>query len=366
VPGRSKDGITMVKPALKIQRPKTVNELVADRAIRHALYLERYKAGQVHEIIKILNTSTEPKLIGHIEKGLRDVTERSPALKKLFKANGELVKAEYVAMQIRLHKNLKDLSKAESAWQVKALQESVPIALDFVAPSAATLQALVDKQTVEGALLKDWFAKLGQDTAFRVNRAIRAGMVNGEGIEKIVRRIKGTRAAKYSDGILNASRHHLRSIVRTAVSNVSIAASEATYTDNQDVVKGVQIHATLDGRTCVVCGKEDGKTYPVGEGKRPSFHFRCRCRTAPVLRSWKELGIDLDEAPEGTRASMNGQVPASLKYPEWLKSQSKELQEEALGKARAALYRSGKINVSQFTNRQDRILTLKELKAKAG
>ena len=357
----------MTKPALKIIRPKTANELIADRAIRHAFYLERYKTGQVQEIITILNTSMEPKLIGQIEKGLRDVAETSPALKKLFKENGELVKAEYAAMQIRLQKNLKDLSEAEGAWQIKALEQSVPVALDFAAPAAATLRALVDKQVVEGALLKDWFGKLSGDTAFRVNREIRAGMVNGEGIEKIVRRIKGTRAANYSDGILNASRHNLRSVVRTAVANVSNAASDATYAGNEDVLKGTEIIGTLDARTCLTCGNLDGKVFPVGEGKRPPFHFSCRCRTAPVLRSWKELGIDLAEAPEGTRASMNGQVAESTKYADWIKDQSKEVQEEALGVKRAARLRSGKVvSIDTFVNREDRILTLKELKAKAG
>jgi SPP1 gp7 family putative phage head morphogenesis protein len=352
-------------PKLK-NMPRTVNELIADRAIRHALYLERYKTGQVQEIIKILNASTELKLIAQIEKGLRDITATSPRLQRLFKDNGQLIKAEYVAMQIRLQKNLKDLSEAEGSWQFKALQDSVPIALDFVAPAPAVLRALVNKQVVEGVLLKDWFAELSHKTAFRVNQQIQIGMINGEGIEPIVRRIVGTRAAKYSDGILNASRREVRSVVRTAVANVSNSAYEEMAMANSDIIKGDEIIGTLDTDTCLFCQSEDGKVYPLGEGKRPPYHWECRCQAIPVSRSWKELGIDLKELPEGTRASMNGQVAGSTKYNEWIKEQSPEIQDEALGPKRAALLRAGEVNVGDFVNREDRVLTLKELMKKAG
>jgi hypothetical protein len=62
---------------------------------------------------------------------------------------------------------------------------------------------------------------------------------------------------------------------------------------------------------------------------------------------------------------MDGQVPASLTYPKWLKKQPKEIQDEVLGKSKAKLFRSGKLKITQFVDRRNRPLTLKELQKKA-
>ena len=229
--------------------PSSVNELIADRAIRHALYLERYKTQVVNDILAEFNKSLEPALVARIEKSLRRVIVTSKQLKSLFKYNGELIREEYIAMEAKLYSQLRDFAKVESSWLIKTMQNVMPIAYDFVAPNANMLKALVTTQPMEGALVKQWFGKLAKDTAFNVNRQIQLGMVEGEGIEKIVRRIKGTRAAQYTDGILNASRHNIRSVVRTATSNVSHLARDEVYKANTDIVKGVQIIATLDTRT---------------------------------------------------------------------------------------------------------------------
>ena len=123
---------------------------------------------------------------------------------------------------------------------------------------------------------------------------------------------------------------------------------------------------------------DDAPTVPI--------HWMCRCVLAPRLRSWKELGIPLAELPPGTRASnaltkgeskrirrlpkaerdaikskLQGQVPVSLKYPEWIKKQSKDVQIEALGKGKAALFRAGKVNFKEFVTNNRRIRKLSEL-----
>ncbi len=348
-----------------IKLPKTANEIIADRAIRHALYLERYKTQVVNEIIKLLNMSLEPKLIDKIEKSLRDITGTSKQLQSIFKHNGELIKAEYKVMEEKLYDNLRGYAPVESQWLLKTLENSTPIALDFVSPAPKLLKNLITTQPMQGVLLGQWFNRLATDTAFKVNQQIQLGIIEGEGIEKIVRRIKGTRAAQYSDGILNISRHHLRSVVRTSVSHIAHTTREEIYRENPGLIKGVQITATLDTRTCFQCMNQDGKVYEIDKGQRPPFHHSCRCSTICVLKSWKELGIKLSEAPEGTRASMNGQVPDSLTYPAWLKKQCTEIQNDALGESRAKMFRSGKVKLKEFVDRRNKPLTLKELRSLA-
>jgi SPP1 gp7 family putative phage head morphogenesis protein len=90
----------------------------------------------------------------------------------------------------------------------------------------------------------------------------------------------------------------------------------------------------------------------------------CRSTTVPVLKSWKELGLDLAEADEGTRASMNGQVPASETYQTWLKRQPTGFQDDVLGVQRASLFRQGKLTVDKFVDESGKVYTMEQLRAK--
>ena len=64
----------------------------------------------------------------------------------------------------------------------------------------------------------------------------------------------------------------------------------------------------------------------------------------------------------GTQASMDGQVPGDITYPDWLKRQSRERQVQALGKRRAEMYRAGEVGIGQFTDDRNRVLTITELR----
>lgn len=90
----------------------------------------------------------------------------------------------------------------------------------------------------------------------------------------------------------------------------------------------------------------------------------CRSAYTPVLKSFRELGIDIDEAPSGTRASMNGQVPSDTTYGQWLKGQPVSVQNDALGVTKATLFRKGDLPLDRFINRNGHELTLAELKVK--
>ena len=62
---------------------------------------------------------------------------------------------------------------------------------------------------------------------------------------------------------------------------------------------------------------------------------------------------------------MAGPVSAKTTYNSWLRTQSKEMQDEALGPERAKLFRGG-MNVDKFTDDNGRTLTLDELRAREG
>jgi hypothetical protein len=154
-------------------------------------------------------------------------------------------------------------------------------------------------------------------------------------------------------------------VVRTAVNHVSTQARQSVHEANSKVIKGEKIVATLDGRTSPICRFQDGRVYKVGQGPRPPFHPNCRSTVVPVLKSWRELGINLKEAPKGTRAAFGGDVPADVTYAQWWKKQSRAFKRDDIGPTRLKLIETGKLDdVNSFSNQRGRLLNLKQLRRK--
>lgn len=88
----------------------------------------------------------------------------------------------------------------------------------------------------------------------------------------------------------------------------------------------------------------------------------CRSTDAPVTKSWRELGIPIDEMTPAQRASMDGQAPAEMTYGEWLKRQSAGRQDQILGPERGRLMRQGGMELPDFYDSRGNWLTIEALK----
>jgi hypothetical protein len=136
------------------------------------------------------------------------------------------------------------------------------------------------------------------------------------------------------------------------------------YTANADLIKGVQLVATLDGRTTLICELEDGNVYALGRGPRPPLHYNCRTTTVPVVKSFRELGLKGPRVTDNVRASMRGEVPAKLRYDQWLRRQPIKIQNQALGPVRGAIYRANpKMKLGRFADDLQRPMPLEQLAA---
>jgi len=360
----------------KIRRyTKSVNQDLLDRALIHGHTLERFSAGEVNKIIKFLNRDVLPDAVDKLEGRLRRIKQygwdRGPAttkrLREMIAGTNETVRAGIQDAGKTLREDLKGLAVTEAEWQTRALRAATKgMGLGFVSPNVGRLHSILTSRPMQGALLSKWWDGVGKAAQRDITRQLSIGIAQGEPVDTIVRRLVGTRAAAFGDGAFGAIRRNVRATVRTAANHVSTHARGMTAQENIEVIKGEQIVATLDYRTTPMCMAEDGKVYPVGEGWRPPGHHQCRTTVVPVLKSWKELDIDLKEAPPGTRASMDGQVSAKETYGSWLKKQPHHIQNEALGVTRARMFRQGRLNVKQLVDTKGRTLTLKQLRAKSG
>lgn len=233
-------------------------------------------------------------------------------------------------------------------------------------PTAEQLAAIVSTEPIlvgEGqvALLEEIFQGLAANKEKTIRQAIRLGMVEGETVDQMVRRLIGTKAARFTDGIIEKDRRGAEAMVRTIVNSTSNKAADATYKANGDIIKGLAWTSTLDSRTSPICQARDGKVFPVDSGPRPPAHVNCRSFMVPVLKSWKELGVPLDEMDEGMRSSMDGLVPESTTYGTWLKGKDKSFQEKVLGVERARLFRSGEYDIKDFVNAKGEYKKLSDL-----
>jgi hypothetical protein len=250
------------------------------------------------------------------------------------------------------------------------------IGLEAAIPTEAVLRALVNDTLLQGAPLSAWWAKQSDDLAFRYANAVRQGVAQGETLQQMIVRVfgskrLGTPGIGFPDSVL---RRNASALVHDSIMSVTGAARMAVYQENQDIMKGYRWLSTLDSIICKVCVARSGAKWdlnfkPMGSPAFPfvrqgDLHSNCRCAVLPILKSYKELGADIQEPPTGTRASDLGQVPADLSFDGFLKRHTKNYQDDLLGPGRAELWRAGKISLSDLVSQNGRPLTLEQLRGK--
>jgi SPP1 gp7 family putative phage head morphogenesis protein len=348
-----------------------------DKTVRHAIRIERYKAG--------LYARLSPTIEGMFSEVAAEVRKRLPYLVKLPRSalrekkhrnqldllilrKRAISTAKLGETLIQLTDELKELALLEAEWSVRALRSAIPIEVSLTKPSERMLVAAFEQKPIHGQLLKEWFGPSGLghvDAA--MSGAIRRGLADGLGVEQITRSIIGKNRS-----VAKTFRNNVRGTTRTLISGVSNQAREDTWAKNDDIVEKVQFVATLDRRTTDICAGLDSKIYKINEGPRPPMHMQCRSTTTPVLKSWRSMGIDLTELPPTTRAQMPGSrglATEKTTYGQWLKRQNKTVQEDVLGKGRAKLFRSGDVQIDEFVDyskANPRSYTLTELRSNAG
>ena len=328
-----------------------------DHTVRHQVGIEGYKRRVVGEILRMVQGVHDKAALRLIKKDIQSLGVRD--LSRLLKVVDRDIKNGYKPIISKITKELKDIAPFEAGFQADMFRSTIPVAVDFVAPATAQIFAAASARPFNGFLLKDWLSDLDVKAATEIKRVIREGFTDGRTTQQIVRTITGTRT---TNGVATISKRKAEATVRTAINHTASVARDEVYKENSNIVDRVQWVSTLDGRTSAICQSRDGKTWPMNEGPRPPAHINCRSSTIPVVKSWKQLGINLKEAPIGTRASMDGQVSADLTYQEWLKKKPAKFQDEVLGRTKGKLFRDG-MPIDKFVSRAGTERTLDQLKA---
>ncbi len=332
------------------------SQQIADDLIRHGVYLERYTKGQLAEILGILekaNSDILAKLAATVDASAQ------AAQGALLDEVRAVYKAAVAEMQARMTTEGKALADHEAAVAASAI-EGVGIKTAMVTPEM--LWSMIQEMpATKGAVLSELYSAYEAGTAQKIVQAIRQGFVEGEGVGDMVRRIRGSRASGYTDGVMQATRRGAESLVRTTVNHIANQAHEAVYQANADLISGEAWLATLDPDTCEECGALDGQEWPLDEGHdTPPAHVNCRCTIVPVLKSWEDMGLDglSDEA----KTALDGEPPERTTYADWLGRQDAAVQDDILGPNRGDLLRSG-MPLDDMVKDSGGLYTLDELRA---
>jgi hypothetical protein len=356
----------------------TVNERLQSATISHQVDLQHYSNAEVAKIIALLNRADADlavQLAAALERLGPDRFTVEYLETVLFSVRS-LNRQAYAELGRQLTGDLESLIDYELGYQQQLFTTTIPAPVlsevPLVGVTLSQVRAAAFSRPFQGRLLSEWLTDVEAGRAALIRDAIRIGVVEGQTNDQIVRRIMGLRSEGYADGLLNRSRHDIESMVRTAIGHVSQGARDAFYQANDDLVAEVGWLSTLDGKTSNPCRIRDQLSYtnvdhkPIGHSvpwlAGPGrLHWQCRSTSTPIIKAWEELGLSIEEIGEGTRASMDGQVPESTTYGQWLKDQPAARQDEVLGPTRGKLFREGGLTMDRFYNQKGKFLTLDEL-----
>lgn len=322
------------------------NQYLQDEYTKHQINLGRYSTRSVNKMYKLLK-AIENDVIAKLANADLSASRRAQ-LETFLDSIRDLYKNAYKQVSNQIESDLKDVAQLELDFTEKttiAALNQAQITAALNTPTYAQIYAAVEAKPFQGALLKEWLTDLEANAAKRVRDAIRMGFVEGESISTIIKRLRGTKAANYKDGIMDISRRGAEAMIRTAVNHTAQATRQEIFKQNESLIDGELYNAILDARTTTICGGLSGKVFPIGEGARPPQHINCRSYMSPIIK-----GIE---------------PPPRTTYNEWLKRQDASVQDEILGKTKADLWRKGEVSLDKFTD-NGRELSIKELKAKYG
>lgn len=332
----------------------TTPDLLVQIASRHQVYLEGHKARVAREFEAFLREMEEDILSQLARVDMETI--RAARLARLLDTVRRALDAGFGGYETAWRQAILELGEYEAEFEGRALGQVMRADFTIPTPAQVYAAAFAKPLSVEGVdggkllepFYRDWTAKTYQ----RVTGAIRLGAAQGKTTQEVVRAIRGSRSAKYRDGIIHAARRDVTMMTRTALQHVAAEARVQVWERNADIVKEMEFVAVLDSRTSALCRGLSGRKFPVGKGPQPPLHIGCRSVLVPVL----DDGLDfLDGIGRQAARGEDGKVTrvdADLTYYEWLKSQSAGFQDSVVGAKRGALLRNGGLTAERFQELQ--------------
>lgn len=334
-----------------------------DKVIRQAVYLEGLKAGEAENFKQVAKEIDDylSNNAYNIDIATLSIAELNKLLAKLEKGVSSIY-GSYTQSLVTTIKEVYSHSYHTEARTLASSFEGVAmIGSASITPAAAIATPIVlDDKAV---MLNDLLDKFTENESKAVIDTLRASHFNGDSVPEMIKKIRGSKANNYKDGLIDTSRRHAEALARTGIQHAAVTARQAFGNDNSDIIESKQFISVLDSRTSKQCQAIDHRIVPLDSPLNPPFHVNCRTSVVFILK--KEFRGD--ESGSKRRAGKE-RIDAKMSYYDWLLTQSEEFQNDVLGVTRAKLLRDGGLSPEQFAklslDKNFNPLTLKQMKDK--
>lgn len=338
----------------------SLNEKLLHHAIGHHVRVQRYGAGQRNDFQRIVDDAH-----GQVKEVVRDSDEVIDSQNTDSKEYAALLALLLLlltdmknALQAALEDSLKEFIANEAANEIGVIESETGLSL--IEPTEQDLNAVITDVAFQGRYLEQWLDDLARGDFARVQAVVVGGMQRGDTAQDIAAALEFD-AFKTTDNLLG-------NLTRTVFNGVTNWARLEVMKANADLIGMVQWHATLDEVTCPICAELDGQIFALEEVDPPPAHPSCRCFIVAIFGGAEQMlaskrhGKKFKRMRSVHRAKFTGKIPQKKRFVTWLREQPVVVQEEALGRTRARLFRIGKIDISKFVSNHRHILTIDELK----
>lgn len=340
--------------------PTSDNDRLRDFSVTRQIQVLRASESETRRLLALLSAADEEltTMLARVRNPGSVTRRRLEAIQRSIR---DALDRQHDALNGSLRDSLGDVAGAEAEAAAGALRRvTVPVGLDTATPRLGAVVAAMRQRPFQGRRLNDWIRLYRRGDVERVQAAVLRGITIGQTTDELVSSVVGTERLRRRDGVREVSRRGLRTLVRTSMIHASTVGRSEAWEANRDLLEGELWVSTLDSRTSSICQALDGEVFDVGEGQHPPAHPNCRSVRTPVLKDEEALGLE-----PGTRASLDGQVPADLTYEQWLRGRSAAFQDEVLGPTKGALFRRGGLSLDRFVSDAGEPLTIPELRRAA-
>jgi SPP1 gp7 family putative phage head morphogenesis protein len=174
----------------------------------------------------------------------------------------------------------------------------------------------------DGSPLRGVLNRYGAEGAKRIEQELMAGLVAGEGLAKVARRLRD---------VEELSRAKAMSILRTESLRAYREASRKTYQKNDDLLSGWRWISAKQSRTCLACLALDNTFFPLDK-PMPS-HPNCRCVMVPEIKG---------EPPRQRETAA-----------EWFAKQPDSVKRESMTDDELEAFNAGRVTLRDFVGRTD-------------
>ena len=333
---------------------------IENKAIANQIAFESYKTMKASKMLNVLEASNKDiirfikstsdvatkKRYTEIARKLRDVAKslKEKAVEEIdvdgtieYELGRQKSLLSSVAANLNKYGNLKVDFLYPNLEQIKTAALFRP---------AANITYETFLEGIESGLYRTW------------DSAVRTGYLTGMTTKEIVSSVMGkvNKLSKVRElGAIKPLYNSIYANTRTLLQSFATETRNRIYQENEEFFghNGYKYKylATLDSRTCLVCGEDDGKLFKsLSDCPQTPRHRGCRCIIIPYFNY------------EGERASVDGPVSNKVTYKDWLGEQSANVQRRILGPGKYALYEKG-MSIGDFVE-NGTVLNLDELSKK--